>query len=223
MSNITVTNNGKFGIKAHRSTCKRITGTLIKQADTRDPLAAYLKGMTAATCCKPNLDGVTFEAEPVLQSTPVQVTDVVSKAARNQAARTEAAALKAWEAAGRTGDRPVTVNLDAVNAAPATGKGGKTKAPAKIRLAPGLRFFHDDVRIADSSNKFSCLAWQYTKGVTEGAPRITSEDLRKLLTEAGITAPETSEWSLTLPNGVTLAAKFETAHKPAAKGGKRAA
>lgn len=143
-------------------------------------------------------------------------------------ARNEWADLKAWKAAGSVGDRPATPTLDAQNIANAGGQGPRKvaapddapkakrapstpeapKAPRKV-TTPGLRFFHDDQPMPDSQNKLSSVAWYYTRGcdTTDQARRISTGELKAILSDAGITDPTTTEWEHTLPNGTTLAAK----------------
>lgn len=146
----------------------------------------------------------------------VKGDDAAARLERANRAKDEARRLKAWEDKGSKGRRPATPNLDALNAAAdeRAEKRGRTSA-----MAPGLRFFQQipdraEKRLADSSNKYSCLAWQYTRGCDKRDPerRLSTEELTKVLKRLGVTDPLGSEWTAKLPNGVVLSARFETAH-----------
>jgi len=137
--------------------------------------------------------------------------------ARQDAAKEEHAALMAWTKAGSKGDAPATPNYEAIKAIAANstslqkGKGGKAGTTPRVTTDKNLRFgkiADDGTRkgFTDVNNRFSDLAWYYTKGLNGDAPRISAKDLRALLAEAGITEPTTTEWTFKLPNGVTIGA-----------------
>lgn len=137
---------------------------------------------------------------------------------RQNAAKAEHAALVAWQKAGSKGDKPATPNFEAIKAmvaAPSdlrkgTAKGGKSSTP-RVTTDKSLRFgkvLEDGTRkgLSDQNNRFSDLAWNYTKGIDGDAPRISAKDLRALLAENGITEPTTTEWTFKLSNGITIGA-----------------
>jgi hypothetical protein len=61
------------------------------------------------------------------------------------------------------------------------------------------------------------LALQCTSGIVEGKKHISVAELRKLLADGGITDPEHTTWSFTLPNGKTIGAIAEGEPVPEAK------
>jgi hypothetical protein len=138
--------------------------------------------------------------------------------ARLEAAKLEAKALGAWKASGASNGRPVTPNLDALEAEraaiPRTTTGAKavaTKAPTpagtgKARQADGIRFYRNGKPMPDSQNKLSSVAYQATKGMGSDGGRLSTAALTDLLHQAGIAHPESSAWEHTLANGVIIAA-----------------
>jgi hypothetical protein len=64
-------------------------------------------------------------------------------------------------------------------------------------------------------NSLSSVAYQYTNGVKEGEPRISSADLRSLLATLGVEDPKVPGWKVTLPNAVKVEAKKLTGEAPA--------
>lgn len=59
----------------------------------------------------------------------------------------------------------------------------------------------------DSQNKLASVAYYHTANINGDDPRIPTEQLRKMLADAGVDDPEGKPWGpLTLPNGVTLKA-----------------
>jgi hypothetical protein len=134
-----------------------------------------------------------------------EATDVVAesnKVDRIRAAKPEYAALKAWDAAGAKGKRPATPNLDVIHGrgvAPTT-----TTEKKQTKVAATVRFFHDAKPMPDSQNKLSSVAYYHTKAIKGTTPRVSTDDLRAILTKAGVADPEHTEWTHTLPNGVVL-------------------
>lgn len=154
----------------------------------------------------------------------VEATSTDEVAAENRVerlhlAKAEKVALDAWWAAGGAPPRPATPNLDAIHAEANHAPGAKPHvrkgrtapgAKASRSVAPtGLRFYHDGKRINDSHNRLASLAWFYTKGVDGVEQRITPARLREILAEAGIAAPDSTEWEHKLSNGRVLAAVLE--------------
>lgn len=169
---------------------------------------------------EPEDTGMVHGPEAPMYPAPSGHTAQATKVARYEAAKAEWAALKAWKQAGSVGDRPATPTLDAQNGENAGGKGARPASKARAPRAPrqpraampaGLRFHRNGRPLASSrGSQFACLAYFYTKGVDGNRPRITTGELRAILTAAGITDPTTTEWEHTLPNGVTLSARIIT-------------
>lgn len=119
---------GKGGVlRAHRITCNRHAVGFETTAFT----AVNLHHAVPASCCKPQLpEPTTATAEP---EAPAPSTDgpqaSTDRMERLQLAKTEAKALKSWEADGSQGERPSTVNLDAVSAKAPTTKAGSAAKP----------------------------------------------------------------------------------------------
>lgn len=130
-----------------------------------------------------------------------------------QLAQVEYKDIKAWKKAGSKGVAPTTPNLDQLNkenAAGITAKDRKANGKgAKAKPAQTVRFFRDGKPVKDSSNKVSCLAYQYTRGVDGDRARISTDELKALLSDAGIDDLGTTAWEHKLPNGVTIGAMKE--------------
>lgn len=221
--------------RAHRTTCKRVPKGAIEltsfaAVNDEDVLA------TPAGCCKPTLprpgtgDGfddwvaankagpattqvegaeVVGHVAVALDGAPAAATD---RAERLALAKAEHRILKEWVAKGEKPPRPATPNLDAINDEHAAAQqgGGRKAAKAKARAevqGVTVRFFHDDKPMPNSQNKLSSVAYYFTKGIKRGADRITTDDLRAILTKAGVANPANTEWELTLANGVKLHTK----------------
>lgn len=217
--------------RAHRTTCKRVPAGAVEMTSFA---AVNADKATPAGCCKPTLpapgtaDGFSewqaangekvttlVEGAEVVGAVAIKV-DAVPAAATDRAerlalARAEHKILKEWVSKGEKPPRPTTPNLDAINeefSAAQQGGGRKSKKAAKAEVqGVTVRFFHDDKPMPNSQNKLSSVAYYFTKGIKRGADRITTDDLRALLTKAGVTNPANSEWELTLANGVKLHTK----------------
>lgn len=142
-------------------------------------------------------------------------------------AKAEHKMLQAWIKDGSKPPRPATLNLDALNGEyeargrkprTATGRGGSVPRVAR----PAMTFLRDGKAMSPASNKFSCLAYQCTKGVDGDRPRISTDELRTILAGLGVDDPAATEWEVTLSNGVTIGAKFTPTQKRAARNGKAA-
>lgn len=218
--------------RAHRLTCKRVP----KGAHEVTSFAAVnADHATPAGCCKPTLpepgtaDGfdawvadnkagpatVQIEGSEVVGAVAIRV-DAVPAAATDRSerlalARAEHRILKEWVSKGEKPPRPATPNLDAINeefSAAQQGGGRKSKKAARAEVqGVTVRFFHDDKPMPNSQNKLSSVAYYFTKGIKRGADRITTDDLRAILTKAGVANPANTEWELTLANGVKLHTK----------------
>ncbi len=128
-------------------------------------------------------------------------------------ARVEHTYLKAWRKSGAKGTAPATPNLDQLNQENAAGITAKDRKKngkgAKAKPVQTVRFFRDGKPVKDSSNKVSCLAYQYTRGVDGDRARISTDELKALLSDAGIDDLATTAWEHKLPNGVTIGAVKE--------------
>lgn len=131
---------------------------------------------------------------------------------RIKAANEEAKAVKAWRLAGEKGKRPATPNIDAIELKQPSvlPNGSKRSAPKTKRAdARPMTYLRNGKPMPISANKFSCLAYQCTKGIkSTDSPRMSTAELSALLAKAGVKAPTTTEWSVELPNGVTIGAQF---------------
>lgn len=119
-------------------------------------------------------------------------------------------AVQAWRKAGQQGERPATPNLDKVteiNAAGSRPKGqtakGKPSQPKAPKPAMPVRYCKNGQPMNDGDNCLSSVAYQATKGLADGRPRIGTKELRDLLTGAGIDLSK--PWEVTLPNGTVIA------------------
>lgn len=127
--------------------------------------------------------------------------------ARLNAAKAEAKAVKAWEKGGSKGERPSTANLDAIESRSKAAKPVNLAELQPKRAKVAMTYFRDGKPMSRASNKFSCLAYQCTKGVGgDEVARISTSDLVALLAKAGIEDPAHTTWTHTLPNGVTIGA-----------------
>lgn len=176
----------------------------------------------AATEILTRPEPVSFMAEAVAATAPepaepqaIEVTDGASRNARTAAAREEHAALKAWSIGqGIMPDaspKPATPNLDAVEAESKHpgGKPGKPRtgaspvASTKTAKEVTVRFEIDGKPVGATQNRLSAIS---RVTATADAPRWPAPQLRAWLVEQGITEPETSAWSIELPNGRTIGA-----------------
>jgi len=82
------------------------------------------------------------------------------------------------------------------------------KIPAKPKQT--VRYHRNGKPVTDSVNKLSTIAYHFTRDVTaKGSPRMTGGELRALLVKAGITEPETTEWSHDLGNGNVISTTID--------------
>jgi len=132
------------------------------------------------------------------QTTPNTPTASTDKIERLNLAKSEWAALKAWRAAGSEGDAPATPNRDAIAAEKESGvkttkkstKKSKSDNPRPER-AEGIVFMYNGKPVAH--NFLARLAANLKMPVT---------DLRVVLSDAGIDAPEMATWSLAVGDAV---------------------
>jgi len=146
-------------------------------------------------------------AEP--EPAAIKVVDGKTRVERTAAARSEFEALKAWTEGGRTDPRPSTPNLDAITEE-STHPGAKTarrapKQPKRASHEVTVRFEVDGKPVGATQNRLSSIA---RVTATADSPRWPAPQLREWLVENGITDPETSAWSIELPNGRTIGAKL---------------
>lgn len=161
------------------------------------------------------------------------VAPIENRVERIAAAKQECSELKSWEKAGRKGKRPLTTNYDALQLAYAekvenggsgtTTKRSSSKATTKrsstsSSSSAALQFMVGGKPVIAAHNRLSGIS--RATGM-KGGKRISTDDLRKLMTKAGITEPDATEWSFELPNGVVIAAvaagSAAAAPEPAAK------
>lgn len=162
-------------------------------------------------------DGLNVEADGTFQCLPcadkefaaVEVSLPVEAPAADRIERTRLAkeefkVLKSW-LSNLVGERPSTVNLDAVNISyERTGDSHKSTSTRRPSTTIPMNYLRNGVQMPPASNKFSCLAYQCTKNVEEGSPRISASTLRDLLAASGIDEPTSTAWTFTLSNGVTI-------------------
>lgn len=81
-----------------------------------------------------------------------------------------------------------------------------TKTKAKTTSGPrvAVQFICNGRVMPDNQNRLSSVAYQYTNGVKDGTPRISSADLKALLTKIGVGDLRTPPWTATLPNGAFI-------------------
>ena len=196
-------------------------------ADTAEKIAAVLPAPeTPAEAAAAEADAILAETQADVPSGEADASglfvvapgDKHAMMLRQNAAKAEHAAFVAWQKAGSKGDAPATPNFEAIKAVAAnstslrkgSAKGGKSSTP-RVTTDKSLRFGkvnEDGTRkgLSDQNNRFSDLAWNYTKGVNGDAPRIPAAELRALLAKNGITEPTTTEWTFKLSNGITIGA-----------------
>lgn len=165
---------------------------------------------TRAAIAKPTSD-TTSSPSPLDACKPFLTKDERAAALDQQKAH------KAWVKGGRSGDEPdvaLFVRMEAEYAAGRTAAiaekdpagTGTTSTRGRAKRPQSVRFSHDGKPMPDSQNKISSVAYYFTKGIDGDAPRISTGALVELLGSLGVTEVETSEWSVTLPNGVVLSA-----------------
>lgn len=188
--------------RAHRQSCRRGEHGF----ETTGYTAVNMHRAVAATCCKPTLP----TPRPQASTDPVE---------RVRLAKAEHKLLKAWISDGSKPPRPHTPNLDAIEAdhaaragKPRKGRRSTAKAP-RTTAAEGIVFTHNGRPMAASQNKLSSVAYYYTAKVDGDAPRVSTARLVDILAAAGITDPLTTEWTHTLPNGITLGATLPHARR----------
>lgn len=195
-------------VQAHVESSGLSVGKVAKAAGVgdqtlRDLLSGKSQG-TSVTRAKVNSYLLTVEQ-------PAEAHE--NRAERVRAAIKERKALKAWQKDGEQGPRPATPNLDAIEAEHENGgalKAARKRSGKAPRAEQTVRLFHDGKPMPDSQNKLSSVAYYYTKGIGgDDVERIGVGELRDLLAKAGVSEPTTTAWEVTLPNGVTLAAKVE--------------
>lgn len=161
------------------------------------------------------------------------------EAERLSAALAEGRALRAWKKAGSKGRKPSQVNTNAIKRdeelhGPRSQRKQTSTRSTSTKVDDGCVIARNGVPM--NRNSLSYAAWHATAGIG-GAARIGVDELRVLLQKKGVKQPETTTWSVELPNGVVLsrgtpaevkkhapaksaakpAAKRSTAKKPAAK------
>lgn len=118
----------------------------------------------------------------------------------------EQAALKAWQAGGEKGARPATPNFDVVVAGVAKPNGARKSASKSSdrqpRVTVTVEFFTGHSNLAANNGRHNRLS------AIAARNKMSIVDLRKLLADANITDPETTRWTLTLPNGNVVGARL---------------
>lgn len=130
---------------------------------------------------------------------------------RINAAKAEDAAVKAAAKAGEP--KPATPVLDYMNSADfnkrskTTTRSSNGKSARAPKTPEGAVFYKDGKPLARHNLSFA--AWSATKGIGgEGVARIGVVELKAVLAKAGVAEPETTSFSVKLPNGVVLAAEM---------------
>lgn len=155
-------------------------------------------------CDGQHVTKVTLDEDPA--DHPIGPVAHEDRIERVRLARAEFDQLKAW-LRDPQGPRPATPNLDATNVRHETQAVIKsTSSRTRPATDAPMQFYKDSQPMAPSKNKLRDLAWHATKNISHITPeRITTDALRALLTDAGITEPDSTKWALVLPNGVTIA------------------
>lgn len=148
------------------------------------------------------------------------------EAAERKSARIEARPIPAapfLEALTRRNQTMTSIKSERESALPKSGGGRSSKAT-------GVTFTHDGKPVSATQNKLSSVAWFYTNGLGAGGGRMKVGELKSLLKNQGVDDPHKPDWSLKLPNGITIGcvasgtaippvektAKMATAPKPKA-------
>lgn len=138
---------------------------------------------------------------------------------RKKAATEECKTLKAWQAGGEKGDRPATPNYDVLVAKHDNGGAETTKtrrSGGAPRAVPNVRYNRKGVDVKDSMNKLSTIAYFFSGRIeSPDSKRLGAKAFRELLVKLGVANPETSTWSVELPNGEIIGATVN-GEKPAA-------
>ena len=211
-------------LKVHRSTCKKALANTAATATDQFETTLGDKTTTPATCCNPKPPKTSHEqTPPPAAPEPPAATYDPHPGRRGELATEEAKAKRAARRAGQP--LPATPNLDKVEQEYADGidaaKRRELVAEYENRHGTGKRRPKLDVRVRftrgtdpeqlepmpDSQNKLASVAYYHTRNIVDGAPRISTDALRKILADAGVPEPEAAPWGpVTLANGVVLAA-----------------
>lgn len=150
-----------------------------------------------------------------MTTTPTAESDRIARVA---AAKAEHAAMAEWKRNGSQGEAPATPNLDAINTDAATGtRSTTTKERKPVTPKVEIHYFRNGKPMPASQDKLSSVAFQSTRGIRAGDPmgrldpdvkRISVTDFTALLAKAGVAAPATTSWDLTLPNGTMVSARI---------------
>ncbi len=88
----------------------------------------------------------------------------------------------------------------------------------------GVRYFIGERDLSDTQNRLSCIAYQGTKDIVKGSPRIGVADLKPILAKLGVEDPEGGKpWKVTLPNGIVVGCKADSGVASKAKAPAKAA
>lgn len=142
-------------------------------------------------------------ALPPAEAKPAKTNERVS---RLNAAKAERRAVKEAEAAGAP--RPATPTLDSMegeqlSSRPKAAPAVKAETKRAVARAEGkaLRWFVDGKPVNAPHDR---LAGVSRVTARKGGERLSTDALRALLVANGIAEPDSSAWSFTLPNGVTI-------------------
>lgn len=127
--------------------------------------------------------------------------------ARLQKAQAEHKAHQEWVTNGKKGKEPTTATIEALKNGEKTEfeKTVKPKRTSKVLV----NYFRNDKPVPPSMG-LSHIAWHYSKGINR-KDRINVTDFRKWLAKQGVTEPESTAWSVTLPSGDVLSTKLKAA------------
>lgn len=86
------------------------------------------------------------------------------------------------------------------------------EASHRGRPAPTVRYLRNGKAMPDSQNRFSSLAYYFTRDVGKERPRMPAKELRDMvIAKCKVTDVENEAWTIDLGNGNTLAAEKITA------------
>ena len=142
------------------------------------------------------------------KANPVDGAPLNLRTAALQVSKVERQAVKDHRASGSKAKAPATPVTDAINAAGSVVKFVGSAAAARSGAAGprvGIDFYRNGTLVTSPQN----VIYHGTKCIApEGRARLTASEFWSFLeSEHGIQDPQHSAWSITLPNGVRLAAK----------------
>jgi hypothetical protein len=152
-----------------------------------------------STTCNPALPKEIKKMTTAKKMTTEQIA-ALNGIERVSILKAEAAGVKAAYKAGQK--VPATPVTDWVKANPTSSR--STKAAVVRAPKIEIRYAHDGRLMPDSQNRFSSVAYYFTKGISTGKARLTTEEFRALVVK--LKGDPAGAFDVTLPNGIRIEA-----------------